>query len=56
MESLTHFETVVNLPWLTGKRINILLFLTGMEEFSAKLHEVSHQKCHSPEPSPPFFF
>jgi len=39
-ESLTHFGKVVNSPWFTGKRTSVILFLTGMDEFKAKLHEV----------------
>jgi len=39
-ESLTHFGKIVNSPWFTGKRTSVILFLTGMDEFKAKLHEV----------------
>ena len=38
VDSLIFFEAVVNSPWF--KQTSIILFLTGMDDFRAKLHEV----------------
>ena len=39
VDSLIFFEVVVNSPWFT--QTSIILFLTGMDDFRAKLHNVS---------------
>jgi len=38
VDSLIFFEAVINSPWF--KQTSIILFLTGMDDFRAKLHEV----------------
>ena len=48
-ESFALFETVVNSPWFT--KTTIALFLTGKDEFRAKLHDVRLQKFHTSLPA-----
>jgi guanine nucleotide-binding protein subunit alpha len=44
VDSLIFFEAIVNSPWF--KQTSIILFLTGMDDFRAKLHEVYPKILH----------
>jgi len=53
-ESLLFFDRVVNSGW--HRRTSIILILTGIYEFIAKIHDVRHRKFHSYSPDPTFPF
>jgi hypothetical protein len=42
-DSLLLFESVVNSGWFKYLRTSIILFLTGLDSFNAKLDKVYHK-------------